>query len=187
MRLELVADRKKELKAIDAEGARIWDELEALQKEVRQPLTEWENRDKERIAMSEQVWASILAAIPDVEVWNANLSEFKRLTEQYGLDCRTFVRAEAERRGYIYSKDSKCYVHPWKMIACNHPGRLIGVGWRSGQLACVFASKNGPVRYESVSHEIPAQTAQKLVNSLYPDNLYNQLIKSKGVQMVKVG
>lgn len=62
MRLELVADLKKELKAIDAEGSRIWDELEALQKEVRQPLTEWENRDKERIAKHEAAIAELDAA-----------------------------------------------------------------------------------------------------------------------------
>jgi hypothetical protein len=61
MRLELVADRKKELRAIDLEGARIWNELEALQKEVRQPLTEWENRDKDRIAKHE-------AAIVDLDL-----------------------------------------------------------------------------------------------------------------------
>ena len=133
------------------------------------------------------VWSAVLSAIPDVDVWNANLGEFKRLTEQYGDECRKFIVAEADRRGYMWSKESKCYFHPWKMIACNHPGRLIGVGWRARQLACVFGSKNGPVRYESVSHEIPPETAQKLINSLYPDNLYNQLIKSKGVQMVKVG
>lgn len=53
MRLELVAGRKKELKIIDAEGSRIWDALEALQKEVRQPLTEWEDKDKERIERHE--------------------------------------------------------------------------------------------------------------------------------------
>jgi len=62
MRLELVADRKKELKAIDSEGARIWDELEVLQKEVRQPLTEWENRDKERIAKHETAILELDAA-----------------------------------------------------------------------------------------------------------------------------
>ena len=132
-------------------------------------------------------WAAVLNLIPDVDTWNRNLGEFKRLTEEYGPECRAFILAEAERRGYLWSGGSKCYFHPWRMIACNHPGRLIGVGWRSGQLAVVFGSKNGPVRYESVSTEIPAETAQKLVNSLYPDNLYNQLIKSKGVQMVKVG
>ena len=133
------------------------------------------------------VWAAVLSAIPDVETWNRNLGEFKRLTEEYGPECRAYILEEAERRGYMWSKESKCYVHPWSVIACNHPGRLIGVGFRSGQLACVFTSKNGPVRYESASVEIPPETAQKLVNSLYPDNLYNQLIKSKGVQMVKVG
>ncbi len=133
------------------------------------------------------VWSAILAAIPDVERWNANLGEFKRLTEQYGEACRAFILAEAERRGYLWSKESKQYVHPWRMLACNHPGRLIGVGFRSGQLACVFTSKNGPVRYESESHDIPAETAQKLVNSLYCDSLYKKLIIDKGIQMIKVG
>lgn len=52
-RKSLVEDEKKRLKAIDREGARIWDELEALQAEVRKPLTDWENRDKERIAKHE--------------------------------------------------------------------------------------------------------------------------------------
>jgi len=137
--------------------------------------------------MSELVWASVLSEIHTVEQWNANLPTFRRLTERYGEACREYIKAEAERRGYLYSKISKCYFHPWKMIPCNHPGRLIGVGFRSGQLACIFTSKNGPVRYESESHEIPRETAQKLVNSIYPDNLYNQLIKSKGIQMVKVG
>ena len=137
--------------------------------------------------MSTDAWAAVLNLIPDVDTWNRNLGEFKRLTEQYGQPCREFIKAEAERRGYLWSKESKTYAHPWRMIACNHPGRLIGVGWRSGQLAVVFGSKNGPVRYESVSTEIPAETAQKLVNSLYCDALYAKLIKSKGVQMVKVG
>lgn len=137
--------------------------------------------------MSAELWSTILAAIPDVERWNANLGEFKRLTEQYGPECRQFILAEADRRGYIYSKESRCYAHPWRMIACDHPGRLIGVGWRSGQIACVFSSKNGPVRYESESREIPKETAEKLIRSLYPDNLYNQIVKNKGIVMVRVG
>lgn len=137
--------------------------------------------------MSAEVWSAILAAIPNVEVWNRNLPELKRLAAEYGEECKKYIAAEAERRGYLWSSASKAYVHPWRMIACDHPGRLIGVGWRSGQLACVFASKNGPVRYESESHEIPAETAQKLVNSLYCDALYKKLIKDKGIVMVRVG
>ena len=134
-----------------------------------------------------EVWSAVLSAIPDVQTWNRNLGEFKRLTEVYGPECRAFILAEAERRGYLWSSVSKCYVHPWTVRACNHPGRLIGVGWRSGQLAAVFAAKEGPRRYESISHEIPAETAQKLVNSMYPDNLYKQLIKDKGIAMERVG
>ena len=129
-----------------------------------------------------------MAAVPDVETWNRNLGEFKRLTEKYGPECRAFILVEAERRGYMWSSPDKCYLHPWPMRACNHPGRLIGVGWRSGQLACVFKSKDKPpVRYESVSRKIPAETAQKLVKSLYCDSLYAKLIKDKGIQMVKIG
>lgn len=52
-RLALVADEKKRLKAIDVEGGRIWDELEALQNKVRKPLTDWEDADKSRIAAHE--------------------------------------------------------------------------------------------------------------------------------------
>ena len=58
----LVADEKKRLKAIDQEGARIWDRLEALQDEVRKPLTEWEEIDKRRIAEHEEALKEIEGA-----------------------------------------------------------------------------------------------------------------------------
>ena len=138
------------------------------------------------ISANEQIWSAILAAIPDVEPWNANLGEFKRLTEEYGPECRAYILAEAERRGYLWSKVSKCYFHPWEMRACKG-NNLIGCGWRSGQLAVVFASKDGPRRYESVSHELPIEIANKLVNSPNPDALFVKLVKNKGIQMVKVG
>lgn len=133
---------------------------------------------------TELVWSSILAVITDVQRWNTNMP---RLVQENGPEFKKFAQEEAARRGYMWSSESHCYVHPWSMVACDHPGRLIGVGWKSGKLACVFGSKNGPVRYESLSMEIPVETAQKLVNSLYPDNLYNQLIKRKDMQMVRVG
>jgi hypothetical protein len=70
MRVELVADRKKEVKLIDAEGARMWDRLESLQKEIRRPLTEWENWDKERIAKHEAAIAELGAAgIETEQAW----------------------------------------------------------------------------------------------------------------------
>lgn len=52
-RRALVAEEKARLKAIDQEGARIWDELEELQREIRKPLTDWENAEKARVARHE--------------------------------------------------------------------------------------------------------------------------------------
>jgi colicin import membrane protein len=52
-RKALVSDEKKRLAAIDKEGKRVWDILEALQREVRQPLTEWEQKEAARIAALE--------------------------------------------------------------------------------------------------------------------------------------
>lgn len=49
-RVALVADQKKSLRAIDAEGLKAWNELEALQIETRKPLTDWEDAEKARIA-----------------------------------------------------------------------------------------------------------------------------------------
>ena len=47
------ADLKKQVKAIDGERSRIWDALNGLQKEVRQPLTDFEEKEKTRIARHE--------------------------------------------------------------------------------------------------------------------------------------
>jgi hypothetical protein len=45
---KFVADIKEKAKKIDRERGLIWDNLEALQKEVRQPLTEWETKEEAR-------------------------------------------------------------------------------------------------------------------------------------------
>lgn len=63
-RLKLVKDEKERLKAIDREGARIWDELEALQREVRKPLTDWEDAEKQRVAGHELAISEISGAGP---------------------------------------------------------------------------------------------------------------------------
>ncbi|MGB6105677.1 MAG: hypothetical protein WBF88_17680 [Pusillimonas sp.] len=46
----LSAEYKEIPKKIDAERKRAFDELEALQKQVRQPLTEWEEAEERRVA-----------------------------------------------------------------------------------------------------------------------------------------
>jgi hypothetical protein len=59
---KLVAGWKDQAKKVDVERARAWDRLEGLQKEIRQPLTDWENRDKDRIAKHEAKLAEIVIA-----------------------------------------------------------------------------------------------------------------------------
>ena len=50
---DLNEEAKAKAKAVDNERKRIWDKLEALQKEVRAPLTEWEEKEKQRVATHE--------------------------------------------------------------------------------------------------------------------------------------
>lgn len=45
---QCVADWKAKSKLVDAERSRVWDELEALQKEARKPLTNWEEAEENR-------------------------------------------------------------------------------------------------------------------------------------------
>jgi hypothetical protein len=47
---ELVSETKAQIKAIDQERSRVWDVMEALQKEIRKPLTDWETEQKARVA-----------------------------------------------------------------------------------------------------------------------------------------
>lgn len=56
---DLVSGIKAQAKIIDAERGRAWDILESLQKEVRSPLTEWEERDEKRIAEREAALAEM--------------------------------------------------------------------------------------------------------------------------------
>jgi len=51
---ELTEDWMKKKKAVDAERKRIWQAMEELQVEVRQPLTDFENAEKQRIRDREE-------------------------------------------------------------------------------------------------------------------------------------
>lgn len=57
----LVADLKKQTGAVDAERRKIRDRLDALAEEVRKPLTDWENIEKERVAGHEAAIAAMMA------------------------------------------------------------------------------------------------------------------------------
>jgi hypothetical protein len=66
---ELVSGWKKQAKVIDAERARVWDRLEALQAEVRKPLDEYEAAEAKRIADHQNA----LQAIIDLGTFGADL------------------------------------------------------------------------------------------------------------------
>jgi hypothetical protein len=78
-RKALVSEEKKRLKRIDEEGSRIWSRLECLQDEVRKPLTEWEQRDKDRIAAHEEALKEIEGAGPySLQNWQVLSTEAMR-------------------------------------------------------------------------------------------------------------
>jgi hypothetical protein len=114
---DLVSDEKKRLKLIDEERSAVWDRLEALQKEVRKPVTDWEDADKKRVAGLEFKVLSMseLASIPygattaDIESrlaeMNAlvmtNMQEFTsraELAEKQTREYLTKALAEAQKR-----------------------------------------------------------------------------------------
>jgi colicin import membrane protein len=118
---KLVADTKAAIQAIDKERGKVWDEIEALQKEVRKPLTDWENAERVRVIGHENALREMAACaetprshqVIDIElriveldeIWNGrNWEEFgKRATDmrnatRFILDgaLRDAERAEAE-------------------------------------------------------------------------------------------
>ena len=128
------------------------------------------------------VWAAVLSAIPDVQTWNRNLGEFKRLTEVYGPECRAFILAEAKRRGYEFDSSMKAFRVPWRMFALR--GRnIIAAGWQDGVLRAAFAGEGGAKfwRYKGV----PEAELEKLKRSPYPDKLFHTNIKTKGYEAIK--
>ncbi len=60
---DLVADQKKQISLIDAERKRIRDELDDLKEEIRAPLTEWEEKEKSRVAAQETALLEFDAAL----------------------------------------------------------------------------------------------------------------------------
>lgn len=92
-RKTLVASEKKRLATIDAEGARIWMILEGIQKEVRQPLTDWENAEKERVEGHQTGVADIYAMKPHMYPTITALEE--AITMLDGVDPSEFQEFQA--------------------------------------------------------------------------------------------
>ncbi|MCE9567458.1 MAG: hypothetical protein K8U57_36110 [Planctomycetes bacterium] len=77
---ELVAEQKKQLALVDGERKRIRDELDALKEEIRTPLTEWENAEKQRVE-SHEAALSVFEALPRFDVPHPATTEVQKRLE----------------------------------------------------------------------------------------------------------
>lgn len=109
-RLALVSDEKKRLAAIDAEGKKMRDRLDALKVEARQPLTEWEDAEKNRTAQHEaNIAAMELAGTLD---FGASIEEIKqRISVLESVDLSVFQefieRAKSTKTAVLSGLETK--------------------------------------------------------------------------------
>jgi hypothetical protein len=98
---ELVSGWKEQCSLVDAERKRIRDSLDALKAEVRAPLTEWENREEERVNAHEAALLQFDAATRFDTPHPAAADVQKRLDELEALFSRDWQefskRAELAR------------------------------------------------------------------------------------------
>jgi colicin import membrane protein len=115
----LVEDWKKKAKEIDAVRNTAWDRLEALQKEIRKPVDEFEAAEEKRVkehndalallrsfedgAVAHQTVQSVEDAIKSVgEVMQRDWQEFAKIADEAGEDTLKALQAKlAERQKYV--------------------------------------------------------------------------------------
>ena len=103
-RKALVTDEKKRLAKIDEEGRRIWNRFEALQEEIRKPLTDWENAEKSRVACHEEALRILrnLSMIPQpfgVTEVNESIENVESLFNQRNWE--EFAKRAADTRAAV--------------------------------------------------------------------------------------
>ena len=84
---DLTEEQRAIVTAVNAERSRAWDRMEALQAEIRKPLTDWENAEKDRVAAHEAGIAQIEAlatfdVVPTTEQIESRLAEFTALPDR---------------------------------------------------------------------------------------------------------
>jgi colicin import membrane protein len=89
----LVEKQKQELKKIDAERKRFRDFCESLQSEIRQPLTDWEKAEEERVARE-------LAEAAFIQDWVDAHAEHDLYLRQKAIEAKEaeYARIEAEKK-----------------------------------------------------------------------------------------
>ena len=96
---DLTADWKAKAKVVDEERKRMREELDALKDKVRAPLTEFENREKERIESLLKRLDLIKALAGDVDDAGNKLSSkqlAERLVAAKGVDIESFEEMVAD-------------------------------------------------------------------------------------------
>lgn len=111
LRKDLVSDWKTKAKAVDAEGKKMRDTLDALKAEIRQPLTEWEDVEKERVDAHERNIKDITnEAEGAANNWmDEDLPAMLRFVESFNIDdFEEFspVAAGAKDRAIVSIKES---------------------------------------------------------------------------------
>lgn len=102
---ESVADKKREIKAVDEERGRIWDELEKLQAEIRKPLTDWENAEKERVERHEAALELIAEArsLPGLHTAADVESRIAYAEQLFNREWEEFAARAAQTKGATIS------------------------------------------------------------------------------------
>ena len=104
---EYNAAQKELLKKFDTRRKHAFTFLENLQKEVREPLTEWEDKEKARIAKCEGVVDTLIKAGQDSENWmNLTIEELSDLLISVEEVTITKRLAEFEEEAEIAKKES---------------------------------------------------------------------------------
>lgn len=102
-----VAAEKERLKKFDAQRKHAFTFLEELQKEVRKPLTEWEDKEKARVAKYEGVISSLINAGEASENWmNSTVEELNELMAKVEEVTITKRFQEFEEEAEIAKKDA---------------------------------------------------------------------------------
>lgn len=110
---KLVADTKAKVRAFDVERGRIWDACEAIQIEVRKPLTDWEEADKARIRahegkLGELVTLGVFVADPTKPVTTAQITE--RVTKLLEIANSNYDWQEFRDRAATVAKTVKAHL-----------------------------------------------------------------------------
>jgi len=99
---EYNAAQKELLKSFDARRKHAFDFLDDLQKEVRKPLTDWEDKEKDRVAKCEGVVSAFIESGKDSENWmNYSANELRDLLDTVEETTITKRLAEFEEEAKI--------------------------------------------------------------------------------------